>query len=462
MKTFLCMSALAFLFAGLATFGQIGIDAQKFQARRKAALEKTPDGIILERTSWGLKHWDESGFHQDPSFYYFTGLANAHGAILALDGTKKESWLFVPPRIPLGGDLRGFDSVFVDPGSKTEQELGIDHVVAWDQFVSFIESRRKDNPKLALYTDQEGQTGFMSGDSKFGTPPGLGPQQNPNLTWTNMLRQHWSDLEVKDAFAILDEVRSVKSPAEIARMRKAASVTAEGFWAGVRAIGPGKTQRQVEGAVLDACLQAGSNGPSLWPWVRSGPYTLQNMLFEPFVDYHNLDRKMQAGEVVRLDLGCDFQMYKGDFGRTIPVSGHFDEGQRETMELLNGAYLAGVNTLRPGGSSQDVFTATLGYIEQHQNELKTAMAKEAAADALKRKGFALHGLGVDMAEGVPKSFQVGNVLCYEPLLTSGNQAFFVEDTFLITAAGHEVINPALPYSPGDIEKAMSPSSQQVK
>ena len=147
---------------------------------------------------------------------------------------------------------------------------------------------------------------------------------------------------------------------------------------------------------------------------------------------------------------------------TIPVSGHFDEGQRETMELLNGAYFAGVNTLRPGGSSQDVFTATLGYIEQHQNELKTAMAKEAAADALKRKGFALHGLGVDMAEGVPKSFQVGNVLCYEPLLTSENQAFFVEDTFLVTAAGREVINPALPYSPGDIEKAMSPSSQQVK
>jgi Xaa-Pro aminopeptidase len=157
--------------------------------------------------------------------------------------------------------------------------------------------------------------------------------------WTNMLRQHWADLEVKNAFGILDEVRSVKTPAEIARMRQAAAVTAEEFWvAGVRAIGPGRTQRQVEGAVLDACLAAGSDGPSLWPWVRSGPYTLESTLFEPFVDYHNLDRKMQAGEVVRLDLGCDFQMYKGDFGRTIPVSGHFDEGQRETMELLNGAY----------------------------------------------------------------------------------------------------------------------------
>jgi len=42
-------------------------------------------------------------------------------------------------------------------------------------------------------------------------------------------------------------------------------------------------------------------------------------------------------------------MYKGDFGRTIPVSGHFSHDQRETMELLNGAFLL-VGTVRPGSN----------------------------------------------------------------------------------------------------------------
>src|SRR5580698_1794212 len=432
---------------------QTPIDSTEYQMRRRAVMEKIPDGIIVLRAFSALKHWDESGFHQDASFYYFTGLANLHGAILALDGTQKESWLFVSPRLgSFGAAMRGFDSAFLDPGSQSEAELKFNHVVPWDQFAAFVESRHKSNPKLVLYADSAGQTGQMAGDPKV--PVGMGPMENPHLVWSTMLGQKWADIEVKDGFAIMDEVRSVKSPAELVRMRKAAAVTAEGFWAGVHAVAPGKTQRQVEGAVLDACLQAGSDGPSLWPWVRSGPYALQNNLFEAFVDYHNLDRKMQAGEVVRLDLGCDFAMYKGDFGRTIPVSGHFDDGQRETMELLNGAYLAGVNVMRPGASSKDVSAATLSYIGQHQSELKTPMAKQAAADALKQKGFALKGLGVGMADGAPKSFQAGNVLCYEPLLTSGNQAFFVEDTFLITSGGHEVLNPPLPYAPQDIERAM--------
>ncbi len=140
----------------------------------------------------GLKHWDESGFHQDASFYYFTGLANLHGAILALDGTRRKSWLFVSPRLgSFGSLLHGFDSAFLDPGSQTEAELKIDHVVPWDQFASFVESHHKSNPKLILYADSAGQTGQMSGDPKI--PPGLGPMENPHLVWSTMLRQKWPD-----------------------------------------------------------------------------------------------------------------------------------------------------------------------------------------------------------------------------------------------------------------------------
>lgn len=159
---------------------------------------------------------------------------------------------------------------------------------------------------------------------------------------------------------------------------------------------------------------------------------------------------------MRLDVGCDAALYKGDFGRTIPVTGHFDAGQRETLDLLNGAYLAGVAALRPGSTPRAVFDGTAAYVRDHQGALKTPMAREAAAAALAHPGWALHGLGLDMAEGAPATFEPGNVLCYEPLFVAEGQGFFVEDTWVITATGNERINPAIPYAPSDIERAMKP------
>src|ERR1700691_4012436 len=280
------------------------------------------------------------------------------------------------------------------------------------------------------------------------------------MLWREAIRQRWSDLEIKDAFPILDEGRWVKSPAELALLRKAASITAEGFRAGARAIAPGKTQRQVEGEVMRACLNAGSDGASIWPWVRSGPLTMPATLFEAFADYRSMDRTMGAGGIVRLDLVCDFRMYKGDFGRTLPVSGRFDAGQRETMELLNGAYLAGVEAMKPAATPGEVRQAFRGYVVAHQNELHTPLAREAASAALKTPMQPLHGLGVDMAEGTPKVFREGNVICYEPGLIAGGQQYFVEDTILITRNGREIMNPPLPYTPSDIEREMARSEER--
>jgi Xaa-Pro aminopeptidase len=430
------------------------INSAEYQSRRRAALDKIPDGIIALHSVAGFKRWDESGLHQDASFYAFTGLTNARDAILVLDGTEGKSWLFtiVPPR-PFATDLRGTDVSVVKPGPESEAALRIDHVVPWDTFISFVDSRRKANPKLVLYLDSAGQTGSMSGD--VSNPSGMAGIENPHKLWRDAMHQQWGDLQIKDAFPILDEVRWVKSAAEQALLRKAAGITAEGFWAGAGAIAPGRTQRQVEGEVIGACLNAGSDGLSLWPWVRSGPLTAPWVLFEAFADYRNMDRAMQAGEVVRLDLGCDFQMYKGDFGRTIAVSGSFDAGQKETMELLNGAYLAALKAMKPGATADQVNHMFLTYVESHQNGLQTSVAREAAAGAIKNPNQPLHGLGVDMAEGAPKVFTAGNVICYEPVLVAGNQGYFVEDTILITRDDHEILNPPLPYAPGEIEQAIA-------
>ncbi|HUK32137.1 MAG TPA: hypothetical protein VLV89_13555, partial [Candidatus Acidoferrum sp.] len=258
-----------FLLLALPCAAAAQIDTAEIQARRHSAMEKCPDGIVLIHSVSGFKHWDEFGLHQDPNFFYFTGLPNALGAVLAIDGTSKESWLFLPKQlrgmVSMGASDRGLNSAYLTPGEQTEAALKIEHVVPWERLIEFVDARRAANPKLVIYVDGGGQTGNMLG--LVSDPPGLAPVENQHLLWRNALQAHWPDLQTKDAFPLLDDVRSVKSPAEIQLLHKAAGLTAEGFWAGARAVAPGKTERQVEAAVVSACMTAGSEGPSFWPWI---------------------------------------------------------------------------------------------------------------------------------------------------------------------------------------------------
>jgi len=72
-------------------------------------------GLLLAIVSVGFACWATSessvvrercqraaadGFRQDPFCYYFAGLANTVGAVLAIDGKSGESWLFLPSNPP--------------------------------------------------------------------------------------------------------------------------------------------------------------------------------------------------------------------------------------------------------------------------------------------------------------------------------------------------------------------------
>ena len=140
------------------------IDAHELPRRCTRAMARVPDGMIILHSVSGLKRWEDAGLRQDPGFYYFTGLGNVRRAILVLDGTSKESWLFVARGTnKYTPELTGMDAVAVEPGTDAQNTLGIDHVVAWDVFFSFVDARRAAHPALVLYADRGGQTGDQMG-----------------------------------------------------------------------------------------------------------------------------------------------------------------------------------------------------------------------------------------------------------------------------------------------------------
>ena len=287
----------------------MGIDTSEFQVRRQSVMNAASDGIVLLHSFSGPKSWSESGFRQDSNFYYLTGLENLHDAILAVDGTTKETWLFVMAPTEREqrrfAPLTGWDSVYLKPDHQTEQALSIDHIVAWEGFTDFIEARRKTNRRIAFYLDQGGE-GKMVAD--VSDPPGLAAIENPYILWPAAIKAKWPDATVADATPILRKIRAVKSPAEIALMKKAAACTDAGFRAAMAAIAPGRTNREIEGAAIEAALRAGADGIGMWPELKTGPVSGATV-YQKAYDYHLLNRTVQAGQAVLIDLGFNYEFY---------------------------------------------------------------------------------------------------------------------------------------------------------
>ncbi len=340
-------------------------------ARRAEAMRRMPDGILLVPS----KAFDFDGdqlfvhsYQQDPNFFYLTGLSSASGAVLAVDGAARETWLFVPSKLPgIGGLLK---SALVPPGSASEKRLSIDHVVDRKDLPAFLNRRQEASPGLLLYTPKL--------DTGHGFPLDIA-LDDPSGAWNHAVTELWPAKEVRSADPILDEMRLVKSAAEIETLKKVGQASAAALRAGMSSLKPGRPQREAEAAVVSGCIAAGAEGPSFWPWVMTGPNSAFPAPFESLVDYRHLNRAMKAGEVARVDVGCDLDHYKGDVGRTAPVSGKFDAGQRETWELLVAAYRAGLAVIRDGARRDDVFAASLAEVRRRQGALATPLGKKAAA-----------------------------------------------------------------------------------
>jgi Xaa-Pro aminopeptidase len=424
------------------------LPASEFRARRAEAMRRMPDGILLLPSASFTFPSDQlflHGFQQRPNFFYFTGLSSASGAVLAIDGAAKESWLFVPRRLSgLGAML---ERPLIPPGPQTAASLGLDRVADRKELAAFL-TRRQDAPGLLLYTS--------GGSEGHGFPLDIA-LDDPQAAWNHAIEELWPTGRLRSADPILGEMRLVKSPAEIEVLRHVGKTSAAALRAGLSALRPGRSQRAAEASVVSGCVDAGAEGPSFWPWVMTGPASAFPAPFESLVDYRHLNRSMRAGEVARVDVGCDADHYKGDVGRTAPVSGRFDASQRETWELLIAAYRAGLAAFRDGAKRDDVFAASLSEVRRRQPGLATPLGRRAAEVLLAKDGlqfWGIHGVGLEAGEGTPETLAAGMVVAFEPIFSVEGQGFYLEDMVLVTPKGHEILTPGLPYSADEIERAV--------
>jgi Xaa-Pro aminopeptidase len=266
----------------------------------------------------------------------------------------------------------------------------------------------------------------------------------------------WPLFQVKEAGREVYALMAVENPSEIADSRIAAKATVSAVMAGMRAIRLDVSQRTVEAAVENACWTAGAHGSSFWPWAMAGENAVFPRPFASDIRYDHLNATLYPGELVRLDVGCEWEHYQGDLGRTVPVSGHFSDGQRETWNIFVDAYRAGVKSLGEGVTFDQVFEIWRAELLRHRESAKTTLAKHAIESWSERDHvpfWQLHTMNLDAGEA-QGPLRAGTVIDFEPIASVDDQGFYLEDMFLITKDGAELLTPGVPYTAEEIEAAM--------
>lgn len=144
---------------------------------------------------------------------------------------------------------------------------------------------------------------------------------------------------VVDGTDIVREVRSVKSPQEIAYIERAAEIAEIGIKTAMEVLKPGMTELEVYGEIVNAMAKAGGENPALPVLVTSGPKC---------ACLHALAsrKRIKKGELVNVDVCGVYNRYHADIARTFSI-GKPDPDVANIVELSAKAFDLVRELIRP-------------------------------------------------------------------------------------------------------------------
>ncbi len=155
--------------------------------------------------------------------------------------------------------------------------------------------------------------------------------------------------ELVDASELVSRLRLIKSPDEIALVRRAAVLADEAYDAAVELTAPGAWEGNILAAMQGAVFRGGGDYPGNEYIIGSGPQAL-------LCRYYAGRRWLDPQDQLTLEWAGTYAHYHAAMMRTFIV-GHAPERQREMHAVAEEALLAVEANLQPGGTAGEAFDA---------------------------------------------------------------------------------------------------------
>jgi Xaa-Pro aminopeptidase len=430
-----------------------GSRAEIFKQRRAAFMAGIGAAVaVLPSAPVAIRSNDvEFVYRQDNDFYYLTGFAEPESVALFAPGSKDAEFvLFVRPRDRERETWTGRRSGVED----AILEYGADKAYTIDDLDRVL-------------------PGYLESAERVYYPLGNNQRMNDRMLKlvrdAQAMRQRTGSGPVAmfDPRELIHESRLKKRPEELDAMRRAIAISAEAHKAAMRRARGGMMEWEIEALVDYEFRSRGAAGPSYPSIIASGPNAA-------ILHYIHNDRRMEGGELLLIDAGCEYDFYASDVTRTFPVRARFSPLQRELYSIVLEAQRRGIEAVRPGVRFDDVHDAALRVLVEGM--IRLGLVKGPLDDALKTGtyrryymhrsshwlGMDVHDVGLYRVGGNSRVLEPTMVLTVEPgiyIAADDEDApeemrgigIRIEDDVLVTSDGHEVMTAAVPKTIDEIE-----------
>ena len=418
----------------------LGQPTEIFRARREKLLSELKDGVIAIVGAREDDLGNTGRFRQYNDFAYLTG-AEIPGSYLILvpegliAGKKQAEILFIPARNRAREQWNGPQP---GPGPESERLLGFGEVAAADTFFKRLQEllgaiQPASNAKLYTIVPS-GSTAPVSRENQF----------------IETVRRTVPVAKINDLGSAIHALRLKKSDPELSLLQRAIDITIEAHNDVARAIKPGAFEYEAQAALEAAFTRNGAERPGFPSIVGSG-------LFSTVLHYNQNRKRIEAGDLVVVDIGAEYSYYTADITRTYPASGKFTERQRQVYELVLAAQKEAEKAFVPGKTTLfDLQRAAVGV-------MRASSLRDAKGNTL--EAYFIHGighyLGMDVHDvgNVHSPIAPGTVFTIEPgiYIPEEKLGVRIEDDYLATEKGLIKLSGKLPSAPDEVERMMTES-----
>lgn len=429
-------------------------DFKLYAERRRHLQTKMQRGIAIVPTAPEVArnadaHYD---YRHDSHFYYLGGFPEPEAVLVLVAGEKPQSILFCREK-------------------NSEREI-------WDGFRYGPEAARERFGVDAAYPIaqlDEKLTELMGDQSLLFYPVGA------DATWDARIIRLREAVkakarsgirapnEIRDVREPLNEMRLFKDAHEQEIMRRAAAISCAAHRRAMRFARPGQHEYEIEAEFLHEFCRHGARHPAYTSIIAGGANACT-------LHYVGNNARLNDGELLLIDAGCELDGYAADITRTFPVNGKFSAAQKDVYEIVLAAQAAAIAVAKPDNSWNALHEAALRVLAQGFIDLKLCHGSlDSVLETESYKQFYMHRtghwLGMDVHDvGEYKigeqwrPLQPGMTLTVEPgcYIRPGdnvpralwNIGIRIEDDILITANGNEVLTQGAPKTVADIEEVM--------